>query len=171
MHHVPQSSKLVHLPPGSNLGAADADSPSPEVLGAGRADPFYTYPIHATRVVHELVDHCKSVLYLWRTTAISNHPVYFVISLLAHRNWAPAVHYPRSCWELFNLYRKDGLPFSGMLHHAVHYLAMCRGLPSTPPDAFMEMPSRDSQLASDLNLRVASPSNLMFRHIHFGGVC
>lgn len=33
MHPVPQSSKIVHLPPGSNLSAADADSQSPEVLG------------------------------------------------------------------------------------------------------------------------------------------
>lgn len=31
-------------------------------LGGGRADPFDSYPIPATRDIHELVDHCKHQL-------------------------------------------------------------------------------------------------------------
>ena len=31
----------------------------PETLGSGRADPFNSYPIPATKDVHELVDHCE----------------------------------------------------------------------------------------------------------------
>jgi hypothetical protein len=34
-------------------------STQPEQLGGGRADPFNSYPIPATRDVHELVDHCE----------------------------------------------------------------------------------------------------------------
>ena len=35
-------------------------TPSPiTFLGAGRIDPFSTYPIDATPDVHQLVDHCK----------------------------------------------------------------------------------------------------------------
>jgi hypothetical protein len=35
-------------------------------LGGGRADPFNSYPVTATRDVHELVDHCASApLPIW----------------------------------------------------------------------------------------------------------
>ena len=79
-------------------------------LGAGRVDPFSTYPITATRDVHELVDH-----------------YYFVIPSLVHRHWHRAVRKPRACWDLFNLYRKHEIPFLGMLHHAALHLATLRG--------------------------------------------
>ncbi|OAP65580.1 hypothetical protein AYL99_01552 [Fonsecaea erecta] len=82
----------------------------PQRLGAGRADPFNSYPIPATRDVHELVDH-----------------YYFVIPSLVHRHWARAVRRPRACWDLFNLYRNHEIPFLGMLHHAAHHLAGMRG--------------------------------------------
>jgi len=32
------------------------------ILGAGRVDPFQTFPIEATRDIHQLVDHC---MYHW----------------------------------------------------------------------------------------------------------
>ena len=35
------------------------------VLGAGRVDPFQTFPIEATRDIHQLVDHC------WCCSAVS----------------------------------------------------------------------------------------------------
>ncbi|KIX95287.1 uncharacterized protein Z520_08804 [Fonsecaea multimorphosa CBS 102226] len=79
-------------------------------LGGGRADPFNSYPVPATRDVHELVDH-----------------YYFVIPSLVHRHWARAVRRPRACWDLFNLYRNHEIPFLGMLHHAAHHLAGMRG--------------------------------------------
>jgi hypothetical protein len=79
-------------------------------LGRGRIDPFNSYPIPATRDVHELVDH-----------------YYFVIPSLVHRHWHRAVRRPRSCWDLFNLYRKHETPFVGMLHHAALHLATLRG--------------------------------------------
>ncbi|KIW89570.1 uncharacterized protein Z519_09726 [Cladophialophora bantiana CBS 173.52] len=81
-------------------------------LGGGRADPFNSYPIPATRDVHALVDH-----------------YYFVIPSLVHRHWARAVRRPRACWDLFNLYRNNEIPFLGMLHHAAHHLAGMRGNP------------------------------------------
>lgn len=37
------------------------------ILGAGRVDPFQTFPIEATRDIHQLVDHCiryRTVLFL-----------------------------------------------------------------------------------------------------------
>ncbi|KIW27787.1 uncharacterized protein PV07_07495 [Cladophialophora immunda] len=80
-------------------------------LGGGRADPFNSYPILATRDVHELVDH-----------------YYFVIPSLVHRHWTRAVRRPRACWDLFNLYRNHEIPFLGMLHHAAHHLAGMRGI-------------------------------------------
>ncbi|KAI1608933.1 hypothetical protein EDD37DRAFT_697108 [Exophiala viscosa] len=86
---------------------------SPKVitrLGGGRVDPFSSYPVSATRDVHELVDH-----------------YYFVIPSLVHRHWHRAVRKPRACWDLFNLYRKHEIPFLGMLHHAALHLATLRG--------------------------------------------
>jgi hypothetical protein len=53
--------------------------------------------------------------------------VYFVIPSLIHRYWQRAVRKPRSCWELFNLYRMHEIPFLGMLHHAAHSMAALRG--------------------------------------------
>lgn len=41
---------------------AEASPPFLQRLGSGRADPFNSYPIQATRDVHELVDHCTSTL-------------------------------------------------------------------------------------------------------------
>jgi hypothetical protein len=79
-------------------------------LDGGRADPFDSYPVPGTRDVHELVDH-----------------YYFVIPSLVHRHWDRAIRRPRSCWDLFNLYRKHEIPFLGMLHHAAHHLATLRG--------------------------------------------
>lgn len=86
------------------------EAPVIDDLGRGRADPFNSYPIPATRDVHELVDH-----------------YYFVIPSLVHRHWHRAVRRPRSCWDLFNLYRKHEIPFVGMLHHAALHLATLRG--------------------------------------------
>ncbi|KAK5456978.1 hypothetical protein LTS15_004758 [Exophiala xenobiotica] len=86
------------------------ETPVIDNLGGGRADPFNTFPIPATRDVHELVDH-----------------YYFVIPSLVHRHWHRAVRRPRSCWDLFNLYRKHETPFVGMLHHAALHLATLRG--------------------------------------------
>jgi hypothetical protein len=37
-------------------------------LGSGRADPFNSYPVPATRDVHELVDHCA-----WHATSVKHH--------------------------------------------------------------------------------------------------
>lgn len=79
-------------------------------LGGGRIDPFSSYPVPATRDVHELVDH-----------------YYFVIPSLVHRHWHRAVRRPRACWDLFNLYRKHKVTFLGMLHHAALHLATLRG--------------------------------------------
>ncbi|KAK6364198.1 hypothetical protein LTS17_012467 [Exophiala oligosperma] len=81
-----------------------------DYLGRGRGDPFNSYPILATRDVHELVDH-----------------YYFVIPSLVHRHWHRAVRKPRSCWDLFNLYRKHEIPFLCMLHHAALHLATLKG--------------------------------------------
>ncbi|KAJ9497341.1 hypothetical protein H2202_007145 [Exophiala xenobiotica] len=86
------------------------ETPVIDHLGRGRIDPFNSYPIPATRDVHELVDH-----------------YYFVIPSLVHRHWHRAVRRPRSCWDLFNLYRKHETPFVGMLHHAALHLATLRG--------------------------------------------
>ena len=36
----------------------DEESSLLQHLGSGRADPFNSYPVHATRDVHALVDHC-----------------------------------------------------------------------------------------------------------------
>ncbi|KAK5045242.1 hypothetical protein LTR84_009348 [Exophiala bonariae] len=83
-------------------------------LGEGRVDPFDSYPIPATRDVHELVDHYS-----------------FVIPSLVHKHWSRAVRRPRSCWDLLKLYRSDEVPFLGMLHHAAHHLARLRGLDMT----------------------------------------
>ncbi|KAJ9603501.1 hypothetical protein H2200_011687 [Cladophialophora chaetospira] len=80
------------------------------LLGSGRADPFNSYPVEATRDVHELVDH-----------------FYFVIPSLIHTYWQRAARRPRACWDLFNLYRMHEIPFLGMLHHAAHHLASMRG--------------------------------------------
>ncbi|KIW10950.1 hypothetical protein PV08_10249 [Exophiala spinifera] len=81
-----------------------------DTLGRGRSDPFDSYPVPATRDVHELVDH-----------------YYFVIPSLVHRHWHRAVRKPRSCWDLFNLYRKHEIPFLCMLHHAALHLATLKG--------------------------------------------
>ena len=44
-----------------SLGAVGFDKSSfLERLGSGRSDPFNSYPVVATRDVHELVDHCAS---------------------------------------------------------------------------------------------------------------
>ncbi|KAK5205899.1 hypothetical protein LTR72_010105 [Exophiala xenobiotica] len=86
------------------------ETPVIDHLGRGRIDPFNSYPIPATRDVHELVDH-----------------YYFVIPSLVHRHWHRAVRRPRSCWDLLNLYRKHETPFVGMLHHAALHLATLRG--------------------------------------------
>lgn len=48
------SEKIIRLDPGTHTFS------HVEQLGGGRADPFNSYPIPATRDVHELVDHCES---------------------------------------------------------------------------------------------------------------
>lgn len=62
---------------------------------------------------------------------VSNFADSFVIPSLVHKRWSRAVQRPRSCWDLLNLYRRDEIPFLGMLHHAAHHLARLRGLDVT----------------------------------------
>ena len=92
----------------------DIEIPILFLLGSSRQDPFNSYPIEATRDVHELVDHFC-----------------FVIPSLVHKHWSRAVQRPRSCWELYNLYRKDAVSFIAMLHHSAVHLATLRGYKQT----------------------------------------
>jgi hypothetical protein len=81
--------------------------PSPlTVLGAGRVDPFQTYPIDSTWEIHQLVDH-----------------YHFVIPSLLHKHWGRNITHPMPIVDLFEIYRQDPLPFLAMLHHASHHLA------------------------------------------------
>ena len=79
------------------------------ILDSSRQDPFNSYPIEASRDVHELVDHFC-----------------YVIPSLVHKHWSRAIRRPRSCWELYNLYRKDPVSFIAMLHHSAVHLATLR---------------------------------------------
>lgn len=88
-------------------GVSDSTWSSPKtLLGAGRVDPFQTYPIESTWEVHQLVDH-----------------YHFVIPSLLHRHWGRSISHPMPIMDLFEVYRQDPVPFLGMLHHASHHLA------------------------------------------------
>jgi hypothetical protein len=69
----------------------------------GRTDPFAaaTLPIAPDSYIHELVDHYC-----------------YVIPSLVHRHWDRATRRSRSAWDLFDLYRRDPVSFTGILHHA-----------------------------------------------------
>ena len=98
-------------------GVSDSTWPSPHtVLGAGRVDPFQTYPIEPTWEVHQLVDH-----------------YHFVIPSLLHKRWGRSISHPMPIMDLFEIYRQDPVPFLGMLHHASHHLAkLKKGETETP---------------------------------------
>lgn len=59
-----ESEQVVCLNPGSE------DSGLVQSLGGGRTDPFDSYPIPATRDVHELVDHCEYMNTLTRADSL-----------------------------------------------------------------------------------------------------
>lgn len=88
-------------------GIPDSAWPSPvTVLGAGRVDPFSSYPIVSTWEIHQLVDH-----------------YHFVVPSLLHKHWGRNISHPMPIMDLFEVYRQDPIPFLGMLHHASHHLA------------------------------------------------
>lgn len=87
----------------------DIEVPIMFLLDSSRQDPFNSYPIEASRDVDELVDHFC-----------------YVIPSLVYKHWSRAIRRPRSCWELYNLYRKDPVSFIAMLHHSAVHLATLR---------------------------------------------
>jgi hypothetical protein len=98
------STNGLHL---SLTAVTDSTWPSPStLLGAGRVDPFQTYPIESTWDVHQLVDH-----------------YHFVIPSLLHKHWGRNISHPMPIVDLFEIYRQDPVMFLGMLHHASHHLA------------------------------------------------
>jgi Fungal specific transcription factor domain len=113
-HKLDEIKSRLQLP---RTGVPDSTWPSPRsLLGAGRLDPFQTYPIESTWEVHQLVDH-----------------YHFVIPSLLHKHWGRSISHPMPIMDLFQVYRQDPVPFLGMLHHASHHLAKLKnGETETP---------------------------------------
>jgi hypothetical protein len=115
----------------------DSPWPSPvTVLGAGRVDPFSSYPIASTWEIHQLVDH-----------------YHFVIPSLLHRHWGRNISHPMPIIDLFEVYRQDPVPFLGMLHHASHHLAKLQHNESGSNTQILDYKYRTIRL---LNARMAT---------------
>ena len=129
------------------------------LLGAGRVDPFQTYPVEATWTSHQLVDHCQPQpldLHSQTECSVTDFLLrtdHFVIPSLLHKHWGRRINHPMPIMDLFEVYRQDALSFLGMLHHAAHHLANMRGVVCTGPTEAIDFKYRTLKL---LNQRLRS---------------
>ena len=84
------------------------------ILGAGRIDPFDSFPVKSTYEVAELVDY-------W----------YFIIPQFVHRQWLKFFSQPQPCRNLIYIYREDSVTFLSLLHYAAQHMATSKGLTET----------------------------------------